>query len=510
MRVAIVGFYHETNTFAPEPNRGMDAHLLTGENLLSEAHPKSYIGGFVEGSRRADVELVPLVDIRFVHGGIIHRSVFEAYRDRIVQALAGARPLDGVYFAFHGALTAEPPYTDGEASILRAARDCLGADIPFVATYDFHGIYTDWEITAAVPFPLNTNPHIDGFERGIEAGQCLLQMLDGRVHPVTHIVRVPIIGPNIGQSTWALDASEEQRLPLYQLNCLREDLERTERVLNLTIQGGYGYADTPYAGMSIIATTDGDLELAERLANRLATELWARREDIRTVRPITPLDEGVKLAIHGAKEQRPVCLVDLGDDPGSAAPADSPVVLESLLRHGAQDCVLTIRDPEVVQAGIEAGVGATLDVMVGAKIDRRFYRSIPVTGHVKLIDDGEYNVTGPTHGGWGREVTKEAFRQEHVGPRVVLRIADRTDVIFSSETTGKDRDFFRSAGIVFEEKQIVVVKSNQAHRASFDPIVAATINLDTPGVSTVHYDDLPFRMLPRPMFPLDLDMDWRV
>ena len=217
MRVAVVGFYHETNTFASEHNDRMDAQMLVGEDVLSQAHPKSYIGGFVEGSRRADVELVPLVDIRFLHGGIIHTGVFEGYRDTIVQALAGALPLDGIYFAFHGALTAEPPYTDGEASILRAARDCLGADIPFVATYDFHGIYTDWEVTAAVPFPLNTNPHIDGFERGVEAGQCLLQILDGLVCPVSHIVRVPIIGPNIGQSTWASDPGEEQRLPLYQL-----------------------------------------------------------------------------------------------------------------------------------------------------------------------------------------------------------------------------------------------------------------------------------------------------
>ena len=127
---------------------------------------------------------------------------------------------------------------------------------------------------------------------------------------------------------------------------------------------------------------------------------------------------------------------------------------------------------------------------------------------MKLIDDGEYTVTGPTHGGWGRDVTREAFREERVGARVVLRIGDRVDVIFSRQTTGKDRDFFKSAGVVFEEKKIVVVKSNQAHRASFDPITAATINLDTPGVSTVRYESLPFRMLPRPMFPLDSDMDW--
>ena len=116
---------------------------------------------------------------------------------------------------------------------------------------------------------------------------------------------------------------------------------------------------------------------------------------------------------------------------------------------------------------------------------------------------------GPTHGGWGREVRKESFRDTSVGPRAVLRIGDKIDVVFSERTTGKDRDFFKSAGIVLEEKRIIVVKSNQAHRASFDPIVAKTYNLDTPGTSTVSYLSLPFSALPRPMYPIDREMQWQ-
>jgi microcystin degradation protein MlrC len=282
-------------------------------------------------------------------------------------------------------------------------------------------------------------------------------------------------------------------------------LEGTPGVINLTIQGGYGYADTPDTGMCIIATTDGDAQLADQLAKRLARELWARREEIRTVRPILPIDEGVRKAMD---REGLVCLVDLGDDPGSSCPADSPAVLESLIRLGARDCAVTIRDPEVVKAGLEAGVGATLTMKVGAKIDQRFYKPIEVTGKVKLIDDGNYMIVGPTHGGWSREVVKESFREVEAGPRVVLRIGDKIDVIFSNDKTGKDRDFFKSAGIVFEEKKIVVVKSNQAHRASFDPIVAATFDLRTPGVSTVDYGSLPYKLLPRPIYPVDLDMEW--
>ena len=93
-------------------------------------------------------------------------------------------------------------------------------------------------------------------------------------------------------------------------------------------------------------------------------------------------------------------------------------------------------------------MGATVTMPVGASVDQRFYSPCEVTGVVRLIDDGNYMVLGPTHGGWGRDVNPDAFREANVGPRVVLRIGDKIDVIFSQRRTGKDRDFFKSAGAI--------------------------------------------------------------
>src|SRR5690606_19985723 len=127
---------------------------------------------------------------------------------------------------------------------------------------------------------------------------------------------------------------------------------------------------------------------------------------------------------------------------------------------------------------------------------------------VKSLDDGNYMILGPTHGGWGREVHKDAFREANAGPRAVLRMGDKIDVVFSRGRTGKDRDFFKSAGIILEEKQILVVKSNQAHRASFDPDSAGNIELNTPGTSSERYEELPYRHLRRQLFPIDRDIAW--
>ena len=66
----------------------------------------------------------------------------------------------------------------------------------------------------------------------------------------------------------------------------------------------------------------------------------------------------------------------------------------------------------------------------------------------------------------------------------------------------------KSAGILFEEKKIIAVKSNQAHRASLRPVVSKIIELASPGASTVDYLSLPFRHLQRPLWPIDQDFDW--
>jgi microcystin degradation protein MlrC len=506
-RLGVCAVIHETNTFAIERNDTLESvSIKRGAALIETAHPKNFVGGFIEGAARDDVELVPGVGISFSHGGIIGQQTFEHCRDEIIGAMKAMGDLDGVFFSLHGAMVAEAPYNDAEGEIVRAARELLGEAMPMVATYDFHSTMSQWENENIVPFPNDTNPHIDGYERGLEAAGCLLKMLDGSLNPVTRRLLIPIIGPNIGQSTWSQIPEQEQTLLLYQLNETRAELEKTPGVVNITIIGGYGYGDSPDAGMSIVTTTDGDEALAHRLCAELGQSLWDQRERLLDVRPILRVDDGVREAM--SREQAPVMLVDLGDDPGSACPADSPAVLESLIRLGAADCALTIRDAEVVEAGLQAGIGATLSMKVGGKIDRRFYEPLEITGTVRLIDDGNYMILGPTHGGWGRDVNTDAFRESHAGPRIVLRIGNKIDVIFSKRRTGKDRDFFKSAGIILEEKQILVVKSNQAHRASFDQVVASTIELASPGVSTVDYGSLPYEYLQRPIWPIDPDMTW--
>jgi microcystin degradation protein MlrC len=511
MKVVIGGYSHETNTFALEQNFTHDARIHLGKKIIeSNQGKKTCISGFLDVAEKKGFEIIPTADIGFIHGGLIKNNIFEYYRDLILKEVEQVGRVDGYLFRLHGAMCAEEPYLDAEEKFLEALRGSpiVGDEVPIACTYDFHGNMTDLEVQLAYPCGYNHNPHIDGYERGVEAAETIVKMIDREIEPITVRKWVPILGPNVGMSTWSHLPEEEKKLPMYKLNLLRNDVEKIDGVLNATIFGGYSYSDCPEPGVSIIVSTDEDTQLAEEQTLRLAKATWEIREEFVKIRPLYPVDKAVKMAMES--KETPVLIVDVGDDPGSACPADSPVVLEALIRLGASDATVTIRDPEAVEKALSTGIGEEIETEIGGRIDKRFYKPIKVKGTVKALDDGVYYILGPTHGGWGRDVRKEAFREVDVLKRAVIRTGDRIDIVLSKRRTGKDRDFFKSIGVQIPEgKKIIVVKSTQAHRASFDPIVKKTIEVDSPGVSTPGFYRLPYKYIKRPIWPLDKEMFWK-
>jgi microcystin degradation protein MlrC len=71
-----------------------------------------------------------------------------------------------------------------------------------------------------------------------------------------------------------------------------------------------------------------------------------------------------------------------------------------------------------------------------------------------------------------------------------------------------DLEVFRSQGIEPTEQQILAVKSSVHYRAAFTPIAAQIVEVDTPGLTSSHLERFEFHRIPRPMYPLDREMDW--
>jgi hypothetical protein len=104
-----------------------------------------------------------------------------------------------------------------------------------------------------------------------------------------------------------------------------------------------------------------------------------------------------------------------------------------------------------------------------------------------VVDDG------PILGGQERSFDKPA----------VLRMAGMDILIVSIPNQMLDLQQFRAFGIDLADSTVVALKSMQHFRAAFGPIAGRIVVCDRGALCTVQYGRLPYRRVPRPMFPLD-------
>ena len=71
-----------------------------------------------------------------------------------------------------------------------------------------------------------------------------------------------------------------------------------------------------------------------------------------------------------------------------------------------------------------------------------------------------------------------------------------------------DLQQFKAFGIDPQNKHVVALKSMQHFRAAFEPIAGQVIVCDSGALCTPRYNRLPYRHVPRPIFPLDSAENW--
>ena len=239
----------------------------------------------------------------------------------------------------------------------------------------------------------------------------------------------------------------------------------------------------------MVCTTDGDSELAVKLARRLAIEAWDRREDF--VVPLTPISEAVRQALS---RKEPVGLVDEADDPAGGGSADSVALVRGMLEGGVT-CggMSTVKDREAVRAMAAAGKGTELTVSLGAKSDTLHGKSIIVTGTVLRL----HSAPIPTDN-WTRTV-------HNVGIIGVLDVRGILVVVTEHKLVTENIDIFAPLGFDVAQLQVVGFKGLGLHiRQALAGKVDHFIPVDGVGVTHPDVRKLgPFHRLQRPVWPLD-------
>ncbi|MGI8643058.1 MAG: M81 family metallopeptidase [Thermomicrobiales bacterium] len=485
MRFITGGIMHETHSFSSDPVRIDTAPLARGEELLAYAGTNHSVGGVIDECATRGIELVPT----FYHGigatGPASPDLYNQMRDELLERIAAALPADGIVLTLHGAMVVAG-YPDVEADIVQQVRMLAGAT-PIAVTLDFHANIGQEMVSAcSVVTVYDTYPHIDAADRAREAVAVLARTVKGEITPAMALVKPPLLPVPQAQYT--------SQPPLATLFEVAFGYENRGKALSVSIAGGFPYSDIPMAGMSFLAITDNDAVAAERIVNDLASRAWEMRESF--IVQNVPAAEAVAEAI--AFDGGLVVLADVGDNIGAGTPGDGTVLLAELLHQGARETAVAIADAEAVEVAQAAGIGGAFAFPVGGKLDDLHGDPVKVEGEVVFLGDGHWVHEGPENAGVPFDM----------GPTAVVRAGGVNVILTSRKTMPGDLQQLRSVGIEPTEQRIIVVKSAVRWRGGYGPITAHSIDVDTPGLTTVNLGQLPFAHLRRPIYPLDLETVW--
>ncbi len=474
IRIAVATFSHETCTFCPHPTTKEDWEFWgpPTRDILDSDH--GYIGGFKTLCEEHDgIELVGILSPRSARGGSsgswITLEAFDKYADGIVRDIERRGPFDGVFLALHGAM-AVTGIPKPEAELIRRIRGVVGG-IPVMVTLDLHA-NEDHELAEAADavFIIKRYPHYDTTLMGERAARVMLNTIRGAYRPVMASRKPGVITPSVFQGTGVSPAME-----------IMERARRWEcrfPGVYVSVAFGFAYADVPDVGATVMVVTDGDRELAERIAQDMSDYIWRMRE-VFAGRKLPAAQEGVERAVEAARAGlTPVVIADHSDRTGGATH-----ILYELMHQGAENfCVATLRDEKnVAMLQAEHRPGDSIHIRVGGYSDSFSGDPVEISGTLESM--GEY----------ARE------------PAAVIRFGAGNRVILTPQLQQiTSTDIFVELGVPFEELDIIVLKSRVHFRRGYDEngLAGAIFEIDAPGLGPADLLKLPYKNIPGNIYPL--------
>jgi microcystin degradation protein MlrC len=495
--VLVGGFSHETNTFAT----GTTGRALfrEREEYFGEEIPEklrgtnTQIGGVVDVAEAEGVDLRFTVSASATPSGVVSADAYEFYTGEIVEGVEEhAADLDGVMLCLHGAMVPEG-MDDGEGPLIARVREVVGEGVPISVTLDLHGNVTDEMVAEADSLvAYESYPHVDSGDTGRNGMRTLVRTMRGEIDPVMHIERPPVLAMGPKQNT--LEG------PMSEVMAKAREYEARDDIVKVNVFPGFHQSDIPSMGCSVPVVADGDPDAARAVARELAEYIWDRREDFvgDYPGPAEAVAEAKRLAADLEEDDGFVLLADTGDNPGGGGATDGTTVLREMIDQGLTNAGFAIiRDPEVVERCVGAGVGERVTVDLGGKTDDRHGEPIEdLELYVKTITDGEFVNTGPM--GTGSE--------NHLGRGVLVTCGHEDGVrviLTENRMQPLDAEIWRHVGVQPERLDVMVVKSTNHYRADYEPMCSTNIPINSPGLIAMDPRKFEFSRIRRPQFPLD-------
>lgn len=502
-RIALLGFSIECNRFAPVATSADFAEntLLSGAAMLADARAAApgqlpELPGFLPAMDAAGKwEPVPVMLAMAEPNGPVEQALFDGFMVEWEAGLRAALPVDGVYCVMHGAGLAEADH-DPEGTILAMIRRVVGPDVPVVATFDLHANVSDAMVDNLDAFVgYLTNPHLDMRARGAEAAGLLRRLLAGERFAIAK-VRVPIVPPTVSMvTTPGIDFRPYGELIDLGQRRMHE-APYAGVVANVSVMGGFAYADTPFNGLTAVVTAK-DRAAAQALAREIAEAAWERRD--RFVAELVSLEDATAQA--KAAGDPPLIFADVADNPGGGGRGNTMWIIEAFLNAGVQDCLVgVIHDPALAAEAHALGEGASFTARFNRERQSEFSRPFAAPATVQRLHHGCILGRRGLYAG----------RMNDLGPSVALAIGGLRVVVISNRLQCADPAFFEAFGLDIGQARSVVVKSRGHFRGGFDEFFAPAqiVNVDAPGLTSPILSRFAWQHLPRPVLPLDPETRW--
>ena len=492
-RVGILALIQESNTFLPGATtfeHFQQDLVLRGEKVREHfAHAHHEVRGFFDGLARAGIDAAPIFAARALPFGTIERGGFERLVKLMLDELESTGPLDGLLVAPHGATVAEG-YPDADGMWLTRVRRLVGPRMPIIGTLDPHGNLSP-EIVAATDAltAYRTNPHIDQEQRGLEAAELMARTLGGQVNPVQAACFPPQVINIERQCT--------SEAPLTEVVAEVERVRSQAGVLSASLMLGFPYSDVAEMGASALVVADGNISLAQSLANQVGEAMWTRRESL----------AGTFLSVEDAVAQSrglpgPICMLDMGDNVGGGSPANGTWLAHELTRQQVGPSFLCLDDCKAVSQAEAAGVGARIRMVIGTETDAFHGGPFEAEFAIEFVGDGRFSESQVRHGGFtGFDQGRIAIVTTVDGLLTVMLTSRRTPPFSLRQLT--------AFGLDPTKFHVLVAKGVNAPLAAYQPVCPTILRVNTRGVTMADVTQLPYHHRRKPMYPFEPETPWR-
>lgn len=490
-RVLIGGMHHESNSFNPIIAGEDDFRVIYGKDIFHNIRENDSISGIIATLKEAECEVIPTVFARAVPNGEVDYDFYMKIKNKIVEMAKEAneeKPLDAITLALHGSMRVRG-LGEAEGILLEELRD-LFPNIPIYSALDMHTTMTNKMYNNCDGFVgYKCAPHTDCTETGIHAAKMTLKTLNEGIKGTSAWVRVPILIAGEQSAT-----ATEPMITL--INQLRK-IEKQKGIMAASYLMGFPWADNKDSSVAVYVVTEDDQELADKTAIELAKLIWSKRNEFEFHTETYPQKKALDKAFKGLLEgDTPIYISDSGDNPTAGASSDCTDFIKLILSDKrAQDLKHPIiyggfYDPEATKS-CEGKVGQEITIDFGAKFDTTTSTPVRATGIVKSY-------------------FKDWSRNKFPKGDLALFSTGGVDIVLAEQHVGyTDPQMFVDLGLDPKEAEIIICKLGYL-TPGHEALAKRSIMALTKGNTNEDLKSIDFKLVKRPIFPLDEDFEYDV